>query len=861
MFNLEESIKNWLTSFYRFNAFQHGSIEEMEQHLRDHIEDLIDDGLSEQEAFDKATKSFGSAESIAIDQHKSNKPIHNSHSAMYLNYLKIAVRSFSKHKSYATLNILGLTMGLIIVLLIGLFVSDELSFDQFHKKKDQLFRVVENQHYAGQPLFPVAVTPTALGPALESEYPEVLNFMRYTQNSYVFRQGENKITENGGIMADGSLFEMFSFELLDGDISSFSENLNGLVLNENLAEKYFPNGTPVGKEIELDGENYEVLAVAKNVHGNSHIEFDYVTNFEKYLQEDTSRASNWASNWLYTYVELDPQADLSNLNDKIIGLIKTNLSKSVSDIYLQPLLDVYLGEVDFTAEVSTKGEMMYVKIFTIVAIFILLISCINFMNLSTARSAKRAKEVGLRKTVGASRRELILQFLSESMIMAFFASILAVAIVIILLPVFNQITGKSFDLAYIFSLENGMRLVVVVVASALLTGLLSGIYPAFVLSNIQPLRTLNKYASGRRGEWLRKALVIFQFTISVILITGTWVVYSQFSFIQNVDLGYDKDHVIYMFVNDQRKVFAEEVRKISGVENVGLSNRHPGYVMSSTSAFDWPGKNPDESILMHFMGVDENYIPTMKLRINEGRNFLALDSTTVMINERAKELMGIKNPIGQTITAYGERKIVGVVDDFNFKSIHNKIEPIVIFKLDAPPRAYIKYDPRQEEKIQSEIEQVWNRMYPNQEFNPYFLDRDFNEMYEAEKRTGSLSTYFAILAIFVSCLGLYGLVAYAVEQRKKEIGIRKVMGASVSRLFLLLSTDFTRLVIFSLILALPIGWVVMDQWLDNFAYRINLSIWVFLSSGAVTIVLAIATVSYQTLKASYDNPVNSLRDD
>lgn len=861
MFNLEESINEWLKPFYRFSAFPEGTIEEMEQHLRDQIDDLINDGFSEQEAFAKATEVFGSHASIAKDQRESNKPIHNTHSAMYFNYFKIALRNFSKHKSYAALNILGLTIGLTIVFLIGLFVSDELNFDQFHKKKDRLFRVVENQYYAGQPVFPVAVTPTALGPALESDFPEIVNFVRFTQDSYEFRQGENKITENGGIIADANLFDMFSFELLDGDVSSFSTNLRGLVLNEELAAKYFENQSPVGKEIELDGENYEVLAVMKNIPKNSHIQFDYVTNFENYLAGDTSRANNWGSNWLYTYVELEPQADLSSLNEKIIGLIKMNNQNSVTDIYLQPLLDVYLGEVDFTVEVNIKGEMMYVKIFTIVAIFILLISCINFMNLSTARSAKRAKEVGLRKTVGAGRGELIFQFLSESMIMALFASILAFAIVLLLLPIFNEITGKGFDLSYIFSKENGLGLMAILIASALLTGLLSGVYPAFILSNIQPLRTLNKYASVSRGSWLRKGLVVFQFTISVILIIGTWVVYSQFSFIQNVDLGYNKDHVLYMLVGDQRRVFADEVRNISGVINVGLSNRHPGYVMSSSSGFDWPGKNPDETILIHFMGMDENYVPTMQLRVNTGRNFSALDSATVMINERAKELMGIENPVGQTINAYGERKIVGVVDDFNFKSIHNKIEPIIIFKLDAPPRAYIKYDPRQEENVQAEIEKVWNRMYPNSEFNAYFLDQDFNEMYEAEERTGSLSTYFAVLAIFISCLGLYGLVSYAVEQRKKEIGIRKVMGASVSRLFFLLSTDFTRLVVFSLIVAIPVGWIVMDRWLDNFAYRVDLSIWMFLSSGAAAILIAIATVSYQTLKASYDNPVNALRDD
>ncbi len=673
MFDLESEIKNWLRLFRKHRAFNHGSIREMEVHIRDHIDHLIGKGESPEQAFQTAVKAFGDIPMMASEEDWNQKPksIFNSsnHLTMIANYFKIATRNFVNHKFYSFLNIVGLTLGLAIVFIIGLFVSDELSFDQFHEKKDQLYRVVENQYYSDQPVFPVAVTPTALGPALKADFPEIVNTTRVSREEFRFEQGEKKIVEQNGIMVDDSFFEMFTFPLASGSLESFHQNPNGLLLNQELADKYFPDMDPVGKMIKLEGEEFIVSGILKEIPRNSHLSFRYITNFQNYLSHNPDRAVSWGSNWLYTYAELDKGANLEDVNNKIIGLIKANSDGSVTDIYLQPLSNIYLGEIDFTVEINRKGQMVYVKVFAVVAIFILLISCINFMNLSTARSAKRSKEVGLRKTVGAVRGQLIFQFLSESVFLyTLVAVVLAIGVVVLILPSFNMLANKEFSFATLIDPSFGYKLTIGIIAIALITGLLSGSYPAIVLSATRPISTLNgKSDKGRGGAILRKVLVVMQFAISVVLIIGTVVVYQQLQFIQAADLGYNKDNIIYTFAPGENvNTFASEVRQLPGVINAGLSNRHPAYVLSSSSGFSWPGSNPDETILIHFMGVDEHYMETMEMELLDGRPFQQADTAVVMINEQAKEIMGLSEPIGQTINAYGEQKIAGVVKDFSW---------------------------------------------------------------------------------------------------------------------------------------------------------------------------------------------------
>ena len=865
MFDLEKAIKAWLKAFRKHRAFNEGSIREMELHLRDHIDDLLHEGLDEKAAFEEAVQAFGEIQPMAHEVFSNQRPGTGRHSlintTMLQNYIKVSYRNFLRYKFYSFVNVLGLTVGLTTVFLIGLFVNDELAFDQFHEYKDDLYRVVENQYYAGQPVFPVAVTPRPLGPSLLDEYPEVLSFTRIKRQEHQFEQGDRKLMEPNGYLVDKRFFDMFSFPIIKGSTAGFNERLNALVLTEEMAEKYFPDSDPIGKSLKLNGQEYVVDAVMENVPENSHLYFKYLVNYMKHERDYPERATQWGNNFLYTYVRLTEGADLEVFNEKIRGHIKKKNDESVVEIYLQPLSDIYLGEVDFVVEVPRKGEMIYVQIFSVVAVFILLISCINFMNLSTARASKRAKEVGLRKTIGAQRSQLIFQFLSESVLLSFVAVMLSVLLVSLVMPWFNQLTNKQFVFAELFLTGQAVQLGLGILLAALVTGVLAGSYPAVYLSATKPISTLKtQTVSLKRGAGLRKALVVFQFMISIVLIIGTLVIYHQVQYIQNIDLGYDNSNIIYTSAPEtESHLLANEMLNQPGVVDVGMTNIHPGYITTSSSGFDWPNKNPDESILIHHMAVDFRYVEAMKMNVLEGRGFLPTDSAVILINERALEVIGLENPIGQTVTAYGERRIIGVVKDFNFRSIHTPIEPMFVILTDELDGVYIKYEQEYEDRIAGTLESAWQKTFPDRELEYYFLEQDFEEMYVAEQRTSTLSTCFALLAIIISCLGLFGLVSYAVEQRQREVGIRKALGAPVIHLFMLLTKDFTRLVILSLIISVPISWFAINSWLDNFAYHIDLSWWVFVVSALAAMAITLLTVSYQSIRVSRTNPAKILR--
>ncbi len=864
--DLDKEIKKWIRSFRKFRSYNHGAVREMELHIRDHIDDLVGQGYTEEEAFHVARNEFGNLHEIAREEDWNIRKKRNINSiinnSMLNSYLKVALRHFRKHKFHSALNIIGLTTGLAIVIFIFLFVSDELRYDQHFPKKDVLYRVVENQYYSGQPVFPVAVTPTALAPALKDQFPEIVNATRVAYQSMNFQLEDRSITEEQGLMVDASFFDMFSTDILSGDAASFKSDIHALVLTKEMADKYFPDQDVIGQSLTLDNEEFIVRAVIADPAETTHLPFRYLVNFERYLSFDPERSQSWGSNWLYTYIEVDPGTDASALDPKLTNIIKENNEGSATEIYLQPVTDIYLGEVDFVVEAPNKGEMLYVNIFTLVAIFILIISCINFMNLATAKSENRAKEVGLRKTVGAARPQLIFQFLSESVLMSVLALVLALALVITFLPFFNELTEKSIALTEFRSLDKGLSLALVVLGAAVFAGIISGIYPALVLSSPMPALTLkNNGQPIKSGSAFRKVLVITQFTISIILILGTLVVSEQLHYIQDIDLGYDKHNLAYVRAHPEKAPqLAETLRNESDVLAVGLTNMHPGYVMSSTSGFEWQGKNPDENILLHTMGVDEYYLSAMEMEILEGRDFHQGDSTSIIINQRAAEIIGMENPIGAKMANFDtEFTIIGVVGDFNFKSVHTAIEPLVIYMADEPSRVFIRYRDGQEARIKEVANIAWNTVFPDEEFEISYLEDDWKEMYTAEERTSKLSTYFSAIAIIVSCLGLFGLVSYTAEQRTREIGIRKVLGASVSGLFIMLATDFTKLILASLIISVPLGIFLMNQWLDSYAYHIDISMMIILTTVLGVILITIATISYQSLKISLTNPVNVLK--
>ncbi|MGE0771147.1 MAG: ABC transporter permease [Cyclobacteriaceae bacterium] len=784
---------------------------------------------------------------------------------MIKNYLILSIRKFRRQKLYSLVNLFGLTIGLTSVMLIMLYVIDEVSFDRFHEKANRIYRVVENQYYAGQPVFPVAVTPCALGPSLKEEFSAVEQSSRFMNGSTLFENGDLAAIERGAY-ADEAFLDIFSFELIYGEKATALKELGNVVLSEKMAIKYFGEVNCVGKMLRINSTREAIVAgVMKDFPDNSHIKADYLIPFESFLSRNPDMRTSWGSNMLYTYVLLKPGTDVDALNEQIIGQIKKNNEGSITDIYLQPLTDIHLGSVFFTADVQGKGNAQYVAIFTVVALFILVIACINFMNLATARSMRRAKEVGLRKTVGARRGELIFQFLSESLATAMIAMAISVLLVDLLLPQFNLISGKNLDL----NLNENYLFFLGLIGLATFTGLAAGSYPALFLSAFQPGEVLKAGASkSRGGAGFRKVLVVVQFCISIVMIAGTLVVYRQIEFIRAKDLGYSKENIIKMpRVSNDHQAFKNELLKRAGVLSVTATNQHPAYVENSSSGFRWEGYNPDDVILFHLLAVDYDFVETMDVTLKAGRDFspnFPSDTTAILLNEQAVSIMNLKDPIGQAIDA-GDSipyRVVGVVKDFHFKSIHQRIEPLIIFlnnqrdNLDYTLIRTSSGDPSEHVAI---VESTWNSFNPGREFVFTFLDDDFNDLYQAEEQTGVVFKLFSSLAILISCLGLFGLASFTMEQRTKEFGVRKVFGASFVRLFSTASGGFLLLVCIAFGLSVPLSWYFINLWLAGFAYHISAGVEVFFISGLIALAIALATVSYQSVKSALVNPAESLR--
>lgn len=793
---------------------------------------------------------------------------------MLKNYLKIAFRSIWKQRFYAFINIAGLTLGITVCLLIALFVIDELSFDRFHERADNLYRVVENQYYSGQEPFPVAVTPPPLAPSLVEEYPEIIKASRVNQANTTFQVGDVLFSEPSGAFVDTNFFDLFSFEIVAGDQHNLFPNPGNIVISETLAEKYFRDENPIGQQIQINGNNdVTVSGVMADFPDHSHFDLTYLLSFEALRFRSPGIDTLWNSNFLYTYIEVQEDTDIPTLNEKIADQIIKNGATYNVEILLQSLTDIHLDPVPYVADYAIKGEMQYVQIFSIVAIFILLIACINFMNLSTARSAKRAREVGLRKAVGARKQQLVAQFLGESIMLAVISMLLAVFVADLLLPTFNQISGKELAIEIFSNPIVGMQMVGLLLLVALITGILAGSYPALFLSSLKPVTVLKgEPVSGKRGSWLRKSLVITQFTISMILIAGTLVVYNQLDFIRTKKLGFEKENVVYLSVGgamrEQFVPMREQILQHPDVKGLTVSSSSLTYIMRSGSGYSWPGKAPDETLLLHSVTVGHDFFETMKMNVAEGRGFsrdFASDSLGVVLNQEAVQRMGLADPVGERITGASGTAftILGVVEDFHFKPIHHPIEPLIMFRYDNPDRPFgimpIRVETADMPGFLSFLEQTWNGFDTSVPFSYTFLDDDFDRMYRAEESTGIIANFFAAFAIFVSALGLFGLSLFTIEQRTKELGIRKVLGASSRKLFVLVSKDFTALVGIALLIAVPVSYWLMTNWLAGFAYRIEISPFTFMAAGLAGLLVAFCTVCYQSFRAATLNPADALK--
>ncbi|SDK01090.1 duplicated orphan permease [Catalinimonas alkaloidigena] len=783
---------------------------------------------------------------------------------MLRNYLVTALRNFWKQKGYTFLNLAGLTLGLATSLLILLWVRDELRFDRFHTNSDQLYRIMENQTYSGQ-LFTFAATPGLLAQALKDELPEVTHATRTTWggDTKLFRVGDQRFKEEG-MYADPDFLEMFTFPFVVGNPKSVLNDVSSIALSEALAAKYFGSAqAALGKTLQLDNkEVYTVQGVFADVPKTSSFQFDFLLSFEVYMKENTW-LEEWGNNGIRTFIQLADGASPEAVNEKIADFVKQRNEGSVVTLFAQSFPESYLhGE--FKEGQQTGGRIVFVQLFVVVALFILLIACINFMNLATARSTRRAKEVGVRKAIGAERGLLVGQFLGESILLAFLSTLLALLVVEIMLPSFNELTDKALAVPY-----DNFVFLLILAGIVLFTGLLAGLYPAFYLSSFNPVSVLKgTFRVGSGAAFLRQGLVVFQFVLSMVLIAATVVVYQQIQYIKKKDLGINRENLIYFpvtpGVQEHFDAYKADLRQMPGIQQVALSNQNPLSVGSSTQGLEWEGKDPETKILFQVVQISYDFLPTAGIQLKAGRDFsqaFSTDTSNILINEEAARLLGFDDPVGQPITFWDRKgQIIGVVKNFHSNNLHAAIEPLVLtLRPENTWMVMVRTQPGETPAALASLEALHNRYDADYLFEYNFLDQEFERMYRSDTLVSKLASYFAFIAIFISCLGLFGLASYTAERRRKEIGVRKVLGASVPHLLVLLSNSFTKIVLIAFVVATPLGWWLTQQFLDQYEYHMPLSPLVFVLTGILALLIAWLTVGYQSVRAATSNPVNSLR--
>ncbi len=781
--------------------------------------------------------------------------------------LRISVRNFAKYRSSFLINLLGLSTGLACVLLIYLWVQDELKVDQFHTNQSRLYQLRENVNQGGGVITRVTTAgPTAAG--LQEDFPEVEKAVTMLPAQRFALSWEERDITGAGIYASEGFFDLFSWELLQGQKEGLLSSPNNIIISDEIANNLFGSTDVIGQNIQFQrGEYYQVAGVFREVPNSSSMQFDFVLPFKKFWN-DNEFIHNWYNTWPRTFFLLKEHADLATFNDKVKDLIveKTEGNAAHRFPFGVKYAEQYLYGNYENGHLS-GGRIEYVHLFSAIAIFILLIACINFMNLATARASRRMKEIGVKKTVGATRGMMIFQYLSESFLLMSIAMIIAMVVVWLLLPSFNMITNKSLELAFSATLLMGL-LVILFSAS-----LLAGSYPAFYLSKFKPVMVLKGSLYTSTGEsWARKGLVTFQFSLSIILIVSVIVIYKQIEFTQSKNLGYEKDNVLLMDMAGNLTdsltyhTFMTEVERIPGV--VGASGSHHDMTghNGGTYGIGWPGKDPDDRTEFERMFVKSGFIELMGIEIKEGRSFsndFASDLGKIIFNEAAIAYMGIEDPIGKNIRLWrSEAEIIGVVKDFNFASFHEQVKPIFfVVEDDHTDYVMVKIRPGKEMDAISSIESLHKDFNPGFDLNYRFLDDDYQLMYEAENRVSVLSSYFATIAIIISCLGLFGLASFSLEKRSKEIGIRKVLGSSEWRISGRLIYDLLKMVLIAVLIGLPVSYFITSRWLDGFAFRINLEAWFFVVAGIITVLIAILTVGSQAIKAARLNPVQFLKDE
>lgn len=807
---------------------------------------------------------------------------------MFRNYIKIAYRNLLKNKGFSFLNISGLALGFTACFLIALFIWDEHQYDDFIPEGDRVYRIY-NQHTNNEGTEDLAVTFPMVATTLKQDFPEVeqtARILMLPENKYLFEVGEKKLYEQSGHFVDSTFFDVFPIPFKYGLPDGALDEPSSIVLSSEMAERFFGAEDPVGEEIIMNQTPLTVKGVFEK-NPKFHLQFDFLLPLGL-AGIAPERMQSWGWMQFYNYAKLKEGVNVDALESKFQAVVSkktkefdTGSREDEHKVFFQPLEDIHLHSANFVYDLAQRGNITYIKALTFIAIFILLIACFNFVNLATAKSLKRAKEVGVRKTIGASRKQLIFQFIGETLFLTFLSILLALVLTAVLLPWLNEFTGKTIS----YSVLTDPSVLMIFLGLTIVVGILAGLYPALVLSNFKPVKVLKGSAAGVKEAGkvplLRHGLVVIQFAMSILLIISAIVVYNQVNYLHNKDLGFNKEQIMFFRMRgnnmfDNKESFKNQLEQIPGVSSVSMGYGFPGDAVAGDGIKVHKDGQVDEMAATQLM-VDFDYIETLDLEVLAGRAFSEEMGTdkdhAFIINETAVRNMGFgtpENAIGKKLSwnvwnnvdpdSLKEGRVIGVVKDFNYKSLYEKVETTVlqIFP-DAAVKVAVKMNTANVDKTIAQVEEVWNRFTAEYPIEYKFLDENFEEMYKAEDKLKALLGIFTGLAIFVGCLGLFGLAAFAAERRTKEIGIRKVLGASVPNIVVLLSKDFVKLVLVAILIASPIAWYFMSGWLQDFAYRINMSWWIFLLAGLSAILIAILTVSFHAIKAAFRNPVRNLR--
>jgi putative ABC transport system permease protein len=788
---------------------------------------------------------------------------------MIKTFFRLAYRNILKHKGFAFINIAGLAIGLTASLLILLWVQHELSYEKFNLNAENIYRVEEDQFYSGE-RYHVTVTPHPSGPVWKEKIPEIREQTRiYRLPRILFRQEEKVFFESSIVGADSSLFKIFTMPMVLGDPLTALNSPNSIVLTEKLAAKYFGEANPLGKTITLENKlQFMVTGVLKDLPKNSIFSFEGVIPYS-FLRKIGATDNYWGNNSIFTFVLLEKDSDPLSVNNKLTDVVLEYLPQSTTKYVLFPLLDIHL-HAQFGFEIS-KGPVIIVYIFSLIALFVLLIACINFINLSTAKAAGRAKEIGIKKVTGADQKTLVMQFMLESLFLVTIALALALILVGLALPLFNNISGKNFVLHDLFQL----KFIISVIAVGLAAGFLSGVYPALYLSSFNPVMVLKgESVSGKGNVRFRQILVIIQFTLSILIAVAAVFMYLQLKHLQDKDLGFDKENLICIpMAQDMKPKYnslKSELLKEPLVQGVTAARSNPVMIGSNSGGASWEGKDPEKHVLIGTNAVDYDYLGTMKMELKSGRDFsrefvsdFAKDTTgNFLVNEEVVKLMGVYEAVGKSFSFMGiNGRIVGILKNFNFKGADQPIEPIA-FALTGPEYLsfiLIRLTPGNIPEALSTAEKVWKNVLPEYPFNYTFIDEDYDNLFRAQLRLTRLLKYFTILALIIACLGLYGLSAYSTERRTNEIGIRKVMGAGTLTILYSMVKEYLLLVVIALVISLPAGWIIVENLLKQFASRIEMNILIFIALAAGALIIALLTVSFQAFKASLINPAEALK--